>query len=104
MGHEIKPRIYGALLRVAATIHPDWENRGDFPRWRGVGQCPGERDLVRWLERVHPAIAKAVTMAIVDGCGPRARYRPPAHRPGHGGPTIEGGIHGDTRSRGAEPR
>jgi hypothetical protein len=77
MGHEVTPRIYGALLRVAAVIHPDWENRGDFPRWRGVGPCPGERDLVLWLQRVHPAIAKAVTLAIVEGCGPRAQLPTP---------------------------
>jgi hypothetical protein len=71
---DISPRIYQALLRVAAVIHPDWENRGDFPRWRGVGPSPGERDLVLWLRRVHPAVAKAVTKAITAGCWRRAYH------------------------------
>jgi hypothetical protein len=89
MGYEITPRIYGALLRVAATIHPDWEIRRDFPRWRGVGPCPGERDLVLWLHRVHPSIARAVTLAIVDGRQARSAYL--RHRTDHEG----GGIHGN---------
>jgi hypothetical protein len=98
MARPLTPRVYQALLRVAAVIHPDWENRGDFPRWRGVGPCPGERDLVLWLESVHPAIANAVKKAIVEGCGPRARYRPPAPHPG----PKRRANHGDTtRSRGA---
>jgi hypothetical protein len=79
------PRVYQALVRVAAAIHPDWENRrvvsldprGYFPRWRGVGPSPGERDLVSWLRRVHPAIAEAVKRAIVD-CRARSpgRWKP----------------------------
>jgi hypothetical protein len=87
-------RVYQALLRVAAVIHPDWENRrvgsldprGYFPFWRGVGPCPGERDLVLWLKLVHPAVAEAVKAAIVN-----CRARSPKRWKPNGGATIEGG-------------
>ena len=49
----------------------------DLPPFRGHGERQTERDLVLWLQRVHPAIAKAVTAAIVETTRhPPRRYQP----------------------------
>ena len=98
MSYEITPRIYTTLLTCACALHPNWScDRPHFvPRYRGLEPMT-ERDVVEWLRICHPAVYAAVVHAIVDGCGPRARYRPPAHRPGrNGAATIEGGIYGNT--------